>query len=501
VRDVWSIDPRSGQRVRLVCESTSTAEVGEAARAAGRAAGELGRRGRPARALVLRRAAGALEERADRLIGAADRETALGKSRLTAELARTSSQLRLLADVAEDGAYQEAIVTPAQADVDPPVPELRRILIPVGPVLVFAAGNFPFAFSVLGGDTASALAAGCPVVVKCHPGHPETSLLAMEAWRQAAADAGFPGDAVQLVFGDSAGRQLVQDPGIRAVSFTGSLAVGRELHDLAAARPDPVPFYGELSGVNPFVVTAGAARERAEEIGRGVAASFMLNGGQFCTKPGLLFVPAGPDGDRLLGAAATAVAASAQFVMLSAKTRRDYLAGQQMLLSHPGVTTVAQTAGPEEADSYQGGFLAGAALLEIAIGELNGQVVRECFGPLAVAIRYSDIADVISQLSGLQGALAAAVHGTEPEAGIVAAVTEAVTPKVGRIVYDGYPTGVAVTSAMTHGGPWPATTNALHSSVGSTALRRFLRPVTYQNAPQAILPADLRDTAGVLQAC
>jgi NADP-dependent aldehyde dehydrogenase len=308
VTDVWSVDPRIGRGTHLVAESTSSEGVEVAAEAARVAARDLVTLGRPARVVLLRAIAARIVERGDKLIGIADRETALGVERLTGELERTVGQLQMFADVVEKGAYLEAVATAARPDVDPPVPDLRRMLVPLGPVVVFGASNFPFAFSVLGGDTAAALAAGCSVLVKCHSGHPETSTLMIEAWRQAADDVGAPEDSVQLVFGRAAGRRLVEHPHIRAVSFTGSLEVGRELHDLAAARPDPIPFYGELAGVNPLVVTVGAAAERAEEIGRGAAGSFTRDSGQFCTKPGLLFVPVGRDGDRLVAAAAAHVA-------------------------------------------------------------------------------------------------------------------------------------------------------------------------------------------------
>lgn len=492
--DVWSLDPRSGQRVAVVAASTPVTDVDAAAQTASDLADTLLRSGRTARARLLRRVAAVVQERSAELLVVADRETALGMPRLTAELARTTGQLCLFADVVEDGSYQEAVVTQARDDVEPPVPDLRRILIPLGPVAVFGASNFPFAFSVLGGDTAAALSAGCPVIVKCHPGHPETSVLLLQAWRQAAADTGVAEETVQLVFGIEAGRRLVQHPHIRAVSFTGSSAVGRELHDLAAGRPDPIPFYGELAGVNPLIVTTGAARERPEEIGRGVAESFTLSGGQFCTKPGLLFVPVGQDGDRLVAAAAARVAGTAPVAMLTEQTRHDFATGVEALLSHPDVKAVVPPAAPEvhEPDREQG-WLATATLLEVASDQLDRAWLRECFGPVAVVVRYESTSRMIDALGRLEGSLAAAVHSSDDETELTEAITQAVLPRVGRIVYNGYPTGVAVTAAMTHGGPWPATSNALHSSVGPSAIRRFLRPVTYQNAPQGVVPEELRD--------
>ncbi|WP_433799941.1 aldehyde dehydrogenase (NADP(+)) [Actinomycetospora sp. CA-084318] len=491
MNDVWSIDPRSGQRRIAVASSTEPAQADAVAERAHEVGAELLDAGRSVRAEVLRRVAAQLEQRAESLVPTADRETALGSTRLTAELTRTIGQLRLLADATAEGSYQEPVITAPDPDAQPPVPGLRRILIPLGPVLVFGAGNFPLAFSVLGGDTAAAVAAGCPVVFKVHPGHPETSLQTVEAWRAAARETGVPADVVQVVFGDEAARRLIQHRRIRAVSFTGSLAVGRELHDLAMSRPEPIPFYGELAGVNPFVVTKQAARDRGADIGRGVAASFTQGAGQFCTKPGLLFIPEGPGGDRLVEAASRHVAELPPATMLSEGTRLNYQTGLDELTANPQVTTVAMAGNPSE--DVGGGFVAQAALLETSVDKLDPAILRECFGPLSVVVRYQEISDVLAVIEELDGGLAAAIHAAEDETELVATLTRAVLPKVGRVVYDGYPTGVAVSAAMTHGGPWPATTNALHSSIGPSALRRFLRPVTFQNAPAAALPADLQD--------
>lgn len=494
--EVWSLDPRSGERVSLVAEDTAPHAVDIAAEVAEVAGQELAALGRPARAALLRGVADALDQRQDKLVEIADRETALGPERLIGELGRTTAQLRLFADYVEDGGYQEAIVTPARPELSPPVPELRRLLVPLGPVVVFGASNFPFAFSVLGGDTASALAAGCSVVVKCHSGHPETSMLTLEAWQQACTELGAPKNAVQMVFGRAAGRQLIEHPRIKAASFTGSVEVGRDLHDLALGRPDPIPFYGELAGVNPLVVTEGAVSERAEEIGLGVAASVSQNGGQFCTKPGLIFVPVGRDGDRLVSSAAQYVRQLRPAVMLTAGTRDSYSEGLAALSATPSVSTLARAEDSRQEDSDQAeGFTGVPALLEVAIEDMDQSVLRECFGPLTVIVRYRSIPEVLNALAGMEGALAAAIHSTDAESSVAAQLTRAALPKVGRIVFNGYPTGLAVTAATTHAGPWPATTNALHSSVGPTAMRRFLRPVSFQNAPLQVLPEDLRGPA------
>ncbi|MFJ9008582.1 aldehyde dehydrogenase (NADP(+)) [Streptomyces canus] len=484
MNETWSIDARTGERLASVAHDTSVADTDRIAQVAARAATELRATDRSSRSALLRAVATALDVRGDKLIDLADHETALGPARLQGELARTTGQLRFLADAVEAGDYQEATFTEADPTAIPPVPELRRMLIALGPVLVFGAGNFPIAFSVLGGDTASALAAGCPVVFKVHPGHPATSMLALEAWRDACTELGQSERWLQPVFGHEAARLLLQHPVIKAVAFTGSLAVGRELHDLAARRAEPIPFYGELSGVNPLLVTTQAAAERAESIGHGIATSVTQGAGQFCTKPGLVFVPDGADGDRLVQTIAADIAALPALSMLNSSTQSNFTAALQELSARTIVVAGADPGKPEGA--------VGATLLQTSITEFDPAMQIECFGPSSLVVRYRDVEQVLALLPTLEGGLAAAIHAADAEVELVQAFTDAVLPRVGRVVYNGYPTGVTVSAAMTHGGPWPATTNALHSSIGPGAIRRFLRPVTFQNAPAPVLPADLR---------
>src|SRR5688572_4188975 len=343
--DVLSIDPRTGEPVEAVAPETTAEEVDRLCAAALAAAPALEELGRAGRAALLRALADALESRRDDAVTVADRETALGPTRLNGELTRTCYQLRLFAEVLDEGSYLEAAIdSPGQTPMGPR-PDLRRMLVPIGPVAVFGASNFPLAFSVPGGDTASALAAGCPVVVKAHGSHPATSQLVFDVLDAAARKAGAPDGTLGIVHGLQAGADLVAHPAIRAAGFTGSTAGARALLAIIERRPDPIPFYGELSSLNPVVVTALAAADRADRIGADLAGSFTLGAGQFCTKPGLAFVPAGPDGDTLVAAVRAAVAGMTPAVMLNAGIAASYERGTARLAAATG-----QPAG-EPADS------------------------------------------------------------------------------------------------------------------------------------------------------
>lgn len=478
--EVFSVDARTQQPTEAVAVESTAAEVATTCQQAAAAAAPLEAMHRTGRSRLLRQLADALD--ADRAVTVelADRETALGTTRLVGEMARTTYQLRLFADVLDEGSYLEATIDHAGSTPAGQRPDLRRMLVPVGPVAVYGSSNFPLAFSVAGGDTASALAAGCPVVVKAHPSHPATSIRVFHVLRAAAAAAGAPDGVLGLVHGYAAGRSLVCDPAIRAAAFTGSLSGGRALHDLAAGRPDPIPFYGEMTSVNPLVVTPAAAAERAEQIGQGLVDSFTLGAGQFCTKPGLVFLPVGPDGDRIRDAAAEHLAGKAAGVALNHGIGQAYATGVQRL------RTIARLV----AESQPGGALRGA-LFEIG-EEDAADVATECFGPVCVLIRYSDEQALLATLRDLPGELTATIHAAADDS--FASHVDSVLRRIaGRLIWNGYPTGVAVSWAMQHGGPWPATTSG-HTSVGATAIRRFLRPMSWQSAPQSVLPAELRDT-------
>lgn len=453
-------------------------EVDRAATAAAAAAPDFEALGRVRRSELLDEVADALEADRTEIVSMADRESKLGETRLNGELTRTCYQLRLFGEVLRDGSYLEATIDhPADTPMGPR-PDLRRMLVPVGPVAVFGASNFPLAFSVPGGDTASALAAGCPVVVKAHPSHPDTSRRSYEVMAGV-----LPNGVLGLVEGYEEGAALVQHPAIKAVGFTGSTTGGRALFDLAAARPEPIPFYGELGSLNPLVVTPDAAASRSEEIAEGYVASATLGTGQFCTKPGLMFVPAGAE--QLRSELAKRIAAVPAGPMLNDSIRDAYhdeiarrrdddrlsLIGEGAPGDHPGVPV----------------------LFGVAASDLDGELLEECFGPSALVVEYADAADLRVALERLGGQLTASVHAGDGDDAAVADLHDVLRNRAGRLVFGGYPTGVAVAWAMQHGGPYPAATSSGHTSVGATSIRRWLRPVTYQNAPLSVLPDELRD--------
>jgi NADP-dependent aldehyde dehydrogenase len=485
--DVVSIDPRTGEVVEVVAQETTTAEVERLCAAALAAAPALDGLGRAGRAGLLRALADALEARRDDVVATADRETGLGPTRLGGELTRTCYQLRLFGEVLEEGSYLEAAIDHAGDTPMGPRPDLRRMLLPIGPVAVFGASNFPLAFSVPGGDTASALAAGCPVIVKAHGSHPATSQLCFDVMVEAARAAGAPEGTLAIVHGLQAGADLVAHPAIRAVGFTGSVTGGKALLEIIERRPDPIPFFGELSSLNPVVVTPRAAEERGEQLGRELTGSFTLGAGQFCTKPGLAFVPAGSAGDDVVAAMAEVVRGITPQTLLNEGIAGSYGRRSSELAGLPGVSTVAHGGEPQGP-----GFQARPLLLETSAAQLPHEVTEECFGPVAVVARYEDEKSLFAALDEMPSSLTATVLRGEGETELPLAVSEELRARAGRLIHDAYPTGVAVSWAQHHGGPWPST-NSQHTSVGATAIRRFLRPVTWQGAPAEVLPEELRD--------
>ncbi|MGA5553578.1 aldehyde dehydrogenase (NADP(+)) [Streptomyces lavendulocolor] len=488
---VWSVDPRTGKRREQVAVEATAEDVDRAVRAAHAARGALA--DRTVRAAFLRTAAELLKGAEDRLVAAADAETALGTARLTGELARTCYQLRAFADIVDEGDFLGVIIDHPDDTATPPIPDLRRYKVPLGVVAVYSASNFPFAFSVPGGDTASALAAGCPVVVKAHPDHPATSELVAALLGQAAAQSGIPQAVVGLVHGFEAGVELVKHPLVAAAGFTGSVRGGRALFDAAAARPVPIPFHGELGSLNPVVVTEAAAAERAEQIGTGLAGSMTLGTGQFCVKPGLVLAPTGAGGDDLVASLAGAVKDAGEGVLLDHRMRDNFVAGVAERAALPDVEAPV-TPGAAGEHTVSPGFLTvpAARLAEEGAHDL---LLEECFGPVTVVARYDSEDEVTAVLSRLPGNLTATVHLSSREAageGRGAGILAELTPLAGRVLVNGWPTGVAVAPAQHHGGPYPATTST-STSVGGTAVERWLRPVTYQSTPEALLPPELRD--------
>ncbi|MEC3895262.1 aldehyde dehydrogenase (NADP(+)) [Nocardiopsis sp. LDBS1602] len=435
------------------------------------------------RARMLRSVADALDGAADRLVPVAMAEAHYPETRCRSELGRTTFQLRLFADVLEDGGYLEVMVDPADPEWGTPRPDVRRLLVPLGPVVVFGASNFPFAFSTAGGDSASALAAGCPVVVKAHPGHPELARLTTDIVVEALAEAGAPEGVFALVSGFEAGRAAVLHPNTRAVGFTGSIPGGRALYDLAVSRPDPIPFYGELGSVNPVFVTRAAMAGRGARILEEYAASATSGSGQFCTKPGVVFLPEGAETESLVADFEARAAAP----LLNDRVADGFARGLDALAAHPATKVLVQGVRTEE------GWTPSLLSTDLdSLLEHSEELLNECFGPATLVVSYPDERRLLEVGGVLHGQLTVTVHGEEddPMAPALLALGASVA---GRVIWNGWPTGVAVTHAMTHGGPYPATTASTHTSVGSTAIRRFLRPVTYQAVPEALLPAELRD--------
>ncbi|QES22910.1 aldehyde dehydrogenase (NADP(+)) [Streptomyces venezuelae] len=491
---MWSVDPRTGKPREQVAVEATAEEVDRAVSAAHGARAALA--DRTVRAAFLRTAADLLDAAREHVIEAADAETALGPVRLGGELARTTAQLRSFAEVVTEGSFLDVRIDLPDPDATPPRSDMRRWKIPLGVVAVYAASNFPLAFSVPGGDTASALAAGCPVVVKAHPDHPATSELCASLLRRAAAKEGLPEDVVVLVHGFDAGVELVRHPLVAAAGFTGSVRGGRALFDAAAARPVPIPFHGELGSLNPVVITPAAAEERAEELGAGLAASMTLGAGQFCTKPGFVLAPQGEAGDRFLAALTAGVSETEPAVMLDHRMRDAFVAGVAERGALDGVRTpVTPGAGGEhtvsagvlavDADRLTGGDAGTDA------GSGHGLLLEECFGPVTVVARYSTGDEVTAVLGLLPGNLTATLHIAEEDVAAAPLLAE-LTPLAGRVLVNGWPTGVAVAAAQHHGGPYPATTST-STSVGATAIERWLRPVTYQSTPDHLLPPELRD--------
>ncbi len=489
-------------------ESTLSPEL-EAVVAAAAAAAPLFAATAPedrARAIVA--VADALEAAGPDLVAIAMRETGLTEVRLTGEVKRTAVQLRLFAEALTAGDYLDARIDYADPEfVLGPRPDIRRVLLPLGPVINFSASNFPFAFSVLGGDSASILAAGCPLIVKAHSGHPELSDATAAVAREALANAGMPDGVFHCIHGQQAGVDVLKDPRIKAGAFTGSIAVGRLLADIAAARPAPIPFFGELGSVNPVFITAAAIAERADDIAAGYLTSVSGSAGQLCTKPGFVFIP---EGSELPAAILRAGSALPEHRLLGPRIAQSFAERRDAILASPGVRSIVT--GGIRFDADQQGWatptIAAVSLADFRAGA--HALVEEAFGPLSILVEVpagTDLAALMPEF--YEGNLTGTLHlsteeatGTTANAAELRALVAALTRQVGRVLFNGWSTGVAVTPAQQHGGPWPATTNDSSTSVGTAAITRFLRPVAFQNAPAAFLPDSLRDDnpMGVAQA-
>ncbi|WP_426977621.1 aldehyde dehydrogenase (NADP(+)) [Pseudarthrobacter sp. O4] len=433
-----------------------------------------------------------IEAIGDELITRAGLETGLPAARLQGERARTTGQLRLFADVVRQGDFRGVRIDPALPDRAPlPRADIRQRQIPLGPVAVFGASNFPLAFSTAGGDTASALAAGCPVVFKAHNAHPGTGELVGQAIVKAVRDFGLHPGVFSLVYGpgSSIGQALVADPAIKAVGFTGSQSAGIALMRTAAARPEPIPVYAEMSSLNPVFVFPGALTGDVDALARQYVAAVTGSSGQLCTSPGLLFAPEGEAGDRLAAAIGRAVSACTGQTMLTEGIAGAWNSGAEALGSADNVSVVGQ--GTEGAtDSAPAPAIYGTTVAEFV---RNHVLHAEVFGAASLVIRYSTTEELIDATNRLEGQLTASLQLTEEDYPAAARLLPVLERKVGRIIVNGWPTGVEVGHAMVHGGPFPATSDTRTTSVGTLAINRFLRPVAYQNLPQELLPLPLQD--------
>ena len=429
----------------------------------------------------------------DEIIERVQRETGLPAARVTGELARTTNQLRLFATVLRDGEWLDARIDPARPDRAPlPRSDLRQRRIPLGPVAVFAASNFPLAFSVAGGDTASALAAGAPVVVKAHSAHPGTSELVGRAIRSAVADCGLPEGVFSLLYGSGRGlgTALVSDPRIKAIGFTGSRSGGLALVAAAAARPEPIPVYAEMSSINPVVILPGALRNRAVELGQGLVTSVTTGTGQLCTSPGLVFVIEGDGLPEFVAAATAALQGTPAAPMLSAGIGAAFASGVRALTAAAEVETLATGTG-DSSIAVPGQ----AHLFRTSTDALrtNPVLQEEVFGASTLIVGAKSLDELKQTLAGLEGQLTVTVQADEEDVSAAGELLPLLERKAGRILFNGWPTGVEVGHAMVHGGPFPATSDVRTTSVGTAAIERFLRPVSYQNLPVALQPLGLDD--------
>ena len=489
-----SIAADTGEAVGEAFPVSSLADVAAACAAADAAFDAYRATDRETRARFLERIGEEIVDIGDDLIVAAMRESGLPRARLEGERGRTVGQLKLFAGVVRSGAWLGLRIDPAMRDRQPlPRPDLRLRMIPLGPVAVFGASNFPLAFSTAGGDTASALAAGCPVVVKGHPAHPQTGALVADAIRRAAAACDLPAGVFSHLVGpgNALGTALVKDLRIAAVGFTGSRSGGLALLELAQARAVPIPVYAEMSSINPVVLLPAALKARGAALGTAFVGSLTMGAGQFCTNPGLVLAIDGEGLDAFVAAASDALVGADAGLMLTTGIHAAYQQGVDSLAGHASVETVAlgkEGNGVTRGQAALFSTTAEAFLAEKALG-------HEVFGAASIVIKCRDEAELVQVIAGLEGQLTATLQMDADDEPAAARLLPVLERRVGRILANGWPTGVEVAHAMVHGGPYPATSDARTTSVGSLAIDRFLRPVSYQNLSQAVLPAELRDAS------
>jgi len=485
------VEPSTGAELEPAYFSATAEEVDAAAQLAKNAFASYSRVPGKDKAALLRKIAENIEQLGDALVTRATQETGLPAMRIKTESARTCYQLRLFAALAEEGSWIDARIDRADPNRTPlRKPDVRSIWRPLGPVVVFCASNFPLAFSVAGGDTASALAAGNPVIVKAHHAHPGTAELVGMAVSDAVRSCDLPAGVFSLIYGPGSevGVQLVKHPLIKAGGFTGSRAGGQALMKVAAARPEPIPFYAEMSSVNPVFILPSALHARTEEIARGLHGSVTLGAGQFCTNPGMVFIP-DAGSEELIERLRELMAATSSFTMLTPAISSAYRRGTGALQQNSGVETIAHV------KSEAGNCSAGAALLVSDAESFlkDATLSAEVFGPSTLLIKYSNRDDLLKIARSLEGQLTATIHASEEELMSCDELIPILETKAGRLVFNGFPTGVEVGHAMVHGGPFPATSDGRSTSVGTRAALRFVRPVCYQDFADSALPEELKE--------
>ncbi|MHB8755276.1 MAG: aldehyde dehydrogenase (NADP(+)) [Candidatus Acidiferrales bacterium] len=493
-RTFRATNPATGGEIEPNYYSADTKEAGHAAELAARACAEYCGASGKTKGALLRKIAEQIEALGDDLVTRAVQETALPLARIKSETARTCFQLRMFAELVEEGSWAGARIDRANPERTPvPKPDVRSMWKPLGPVAIFCASNFPIAFSVAGGDTASALAAGNPVVVRAHAAHPGSAEMVGQAIRRAVKESKLPEGVFSLLFdaGIEVGLAIVNHPAIKAIGFTGSRSGGRALMDAAAARPEPIPVFAEMSSINPVFILPGAMKERGAEIAKGLHASVTLGAGQYCTKPGVIVVGDDP-GAREFGAnVRELMKSSSEFTLLTSRIREAYRSGVDAR-SREGKAGHALRS-TEDAEAK--GFRVGTALFETDATAFlqNADLQAEIFGPATLLVRQGSREELLAIAHALDGHLTATIHGTEDDLREFAELVAILETKVGRLIFNGYPTGLEVCHAMVHGGPYPATSDGRSTSVGTQAIYRFARPVCYQDFPDPSLPDELKN--------
>jgi len=487
----YGFDPAAATQLDPVYHTASIEDLNRAADLAEEAFATYGKLLGSDKARFLRHIADGIEAIVPQIVERAHSETALPEARLKGESARTINQLRLFAQVIEEGSWVNARIDPAQPERKPlPRSDIRSMMRPLGSIAVFGASNFPLAFSVAGGDTAAAFAAGNPVIVKAHPAHPGTSELVGQVIARSVKECGLPPGMFALLFdaGTEVGAALVDHPKIKAVGFTGSLAAGKALMQRAAARPEPIPCFMEMGSVNPVFVLPDALYSRGEEIARGLFASFTLGVGQLCTKPGLIFLPSDVTGNLFVAELKAQVEKAGAATMLTEGIAKSYRSGVAKWQSS------AETVARAPVDGA-GNCHAAPVVMQIGGKELLRQpeLATEIFGPSTLVIRYDSREELLELARSLEGQLTAALHGSERDLAAFADLVAILERKAGRLIVNAFPTGVEVCHAMVHGGPYPATSDSRATSVGTYSIYRFARPVCYQDFPQTTLPDELKN--------